>query len=476
MVTAPGTSMEEISYFSEAGRGKTLLHIINRARFNPGVIGLMGDEGSGRSRLIEKLVERVNQKQGFAAVISRSVKTRTDLYEALKECLSIESTDDVKPDEMAKRIDDFLQVTTARHRPVIIAIDDIQQFSLSMLEELIRIVAGQKRMTLLLVGDKNLGEMLKRLDTATLSCHSVALEKLSEGEVRQFLNWRLPHIHLKDSEFQAMVANSAGNLGLLERAAAQIQSQKGAKSKSAGVGFSQKKSLWLLLALLALAGAGAGVFYYQQQQPVKARPVVVETPVVETVTIEEEAAAPEPVPEVEIEPLKPVIVEAPVQQAEVEEVVVPPPPAQKPVEVQKLAEVPKPVEVQKTVEAPRPVTPPKPAVVATEKTAPEKTAQTDDTEQLLALPAKSYSIQVLGAQSAAKAKKFIDEHADLQPLYFFRSTRDGKDWYVVMYGVYDNRQQAIDATAALPDDIRTSSPWARRLSEVHGLIRARSPE
>lgn len=188
-------SPEQVPYFNEAARGKTLLHIINLARFNPGVIGLMGDEGSGRSRLAEKMMERVNQKQGFAAVITRSVKTRSDLHEAMKECLAIESTDGEKPDYTAQRIDDFLQVTAAQYRPVIIAIDDIQLFSLAMLEELIGMIAKHKRISLLLLGDRHLGEMIRHLDTANLSCHTASLETLSEGEVRQFLNWRQAQLY-----------------------------------------------------------------------------------------------------------------------------------------------------------------------------------------------------------------------------------------------------------------------------------------
>lgn len=74
----------------------------------------------------------------------------------------------------------------------------------------------------------------------------------------------------------------------------------------------------------------------------------------------------------------------------------------------------------------------------------------------------TYTIQLLGVSQEHKAKQFIAAHKLGAKARIIHSERDKKDWYVVMYGEYTNRQQAIAAAAKLPAELRNTTPWIRQ--------------
>jgi DamX protein len=458
---------EGVAFFPEAGRGKTLLHIVNLARFNPGIILLMGDEGSGRSFLLQKLALRVNKKPGLLAVINRVVKTKPDLYRAIAESFALDVVEGESVDALEERVLDYLPGCFVTHRPVILAVDNIQQFSLSMLEELIGLLRKYKKISLLLIGDNNLSAMLKHLDTGKAVRHEVTLQPQSRGEMRQFINWRLPFA-IDDREFEDIVNTTKGNFALLEREAQKKElAHKGGQSSQENrvIQFARSKK-WLLLSMFLLVAATSGaLFYFTQtdnaadmtttqsiQKPKPVPPEVVESTKNEMVDRQLELlAAPEKITP-EIKTVETAIVQKP------------PVAEQKPVDVPKFVEKPKPVMPAEPVPEPRPVLVEQKFVAASE----------DDAEQLLAMSAHHYSIQLLGGQSKKTIDRFMAEHRSLDKLFYFRSERDGKDWYIVMYGEYENRQTAIQAAGELPDELKKTSPWPRRLSEIHLLINSRT--
>lgn len=87
---------------------------------------------------------------------------------------------------------------------------------------------------------------------------------------------------------------------------------------------------------------------------------------------------------------------------------------------------------------------------------------------------KHYTIQVMGAQSRKAVDRFIEIYRKEDPVYFIHTERDGKDWYMVLYGDYPDKSSAMQAVTALPEVVKGNSPWPRRLSEVQGIIKAQS--
>jgi DamX protein len=45
-----------------------------------------------------------------------------------------------------------------------------------------------------------------------------------------------------------------------------------------------------------------------------------------------------------------------------------------------------------------------------------------------------------------------------------------KDWYVLVFGSYNNHAEALKAMDTLPTEIKNLKPWIRQLSSVHKAI------
>ena len=473
-------------FFGEAGRGKALLHISSQARFNPGLILLMGDKGSGRRFLLQRVLQRINQKPGLMGVIDQVVRTRADLFNAIADAFELEDIPDESPAVLEERVLDFLQTSMASHRPVVLAVEDIQLFSLSMLEELIKLLKRYKRINLLLVGDADLSAMIRQINTDNRTCHELLLKPLSRGEIRQFINWRLPFA-VDGAEFEDIVNTTQGNLALLEREAhkkEQARAQRLAQKKS----FLPKISLpnvsvpKLALPKPALPkldrrvamGLGAAVLvgllawsfmsYWQRPPTQPPSPAPVKTQVKKA-----------PVP---AKPPLPLEQRRPAQDAPtVAAVVAPEPVAVPPVEVPvKIVEPVPALARQVEVRATSKTEVTSKAVEVTSK-AVEVTSHAETTNGmtgeawLQSLPLKHYTLQLIAGQSRDNLERFVAKHSNLGELHIVRTQRDGADWYLVLYGDYSGWKASQEAIAALPDELKALGPWARRSAEVQALIR-----
>jgi DamX protein len=98
---------------------------------------------------------------------------------------------------------------------------------------------------------------------------------------------------------------------------------------------------------------------------------------------------------------------------------------------------------------------------------------TADESELLAAPADQFMLQLLGAESAATAAKFIADRANGLKLYAYRTRHKERPWNIVVVGPYADRNTALAAVAKLPPGLSSQKPWPRSLSSVQAEIRAR---
>ncbi len=529
-------------FFKEAGRGKALVHIFNLCKFKPGLMMLMGDEGSGRSVILAGLKDRLKNKQGKICVIDSVVQTEIQLYEAIAKGFELdpESGDDDNPDQVADyvqksienealakgfelddveneplvdRVQTYLENCLRRHRPVIIAVDDVQSFSLSMIDALIQLLGAFRGMNLILSGDNNLKEMLKHFHIENLTTHEIPLKPLNREEIRQFIHWRLP-FNLKDDEFEDIVVTTEGNLAALEREAEKREQAHNATATTSLAeyfsGFSRTMPFYVIVVIVVFLltyqaismFTGDGKSSLSQKTAVetvapptetkleqvektvapvvttRSEPLEAETTVADVspqvVAAEDDeflnrqmallASTETPETETTGTEERSEVMEKPV--AEVEETLADPEPIAEPIPDPE----PEPVAAVERVELASLSTLPPTRTVATDK----RPTSGGDEAFLMALPPGNYSIQVLGAGSKKTIENFIAGYSGTGDLYYFRTRRNGKDWYSVLYGVYADRASAIEATGQLPDEIKKHSPWARKMADIHGLIEADS--
>ena len=93
--------------------------------------------------------------------------------------------------------------------------------------------------------------------------------------------------------------------------------------------------------------------------------------------------------------------------------------------------------------------------------------------QLLAMPAGSFTLQILGASSEANVQAFVERNGGglRQTLGYYRSQRGGAPWFIVAYGEFTTREQASATLRRLPQALSAAGPWVRPIAAAQAEIR-----
>ncbi len=86
---------------------------------------------------------------------------------------------------------------------------------------------------------------------------------------------------------------------------------------------------------------------------------------------------------------------------------------------------------------------------------------------------EEYSIQLVGAYRKSDLAGFIHRHRAALPfeeLSYFKRARNGRDWYILLYGNYQGFQTALNSLEALPASLQINSPYIRSIGSVQESI------
>ncbi len=125
----------------------------------------------------------------------------------------------------------------------------------------------------------------------------------------------------------------------------------------------------------------------------------------------------------------------------------------------------------KAIAAPQP----KPAVTAPNPSTapgPAKLPGVNSEAWLRGQPADHYVLQLFGAHDKAAVLKYLQKEGLNSDVAMFTTSHDGKDWHVVVYGIYPNRGAALAALSTLPAKLAGLNPWARSVASIHQAIGA----
>jgi hypothetical protein len=79
----------------------------------------------------------------------------------------------------------------------------------------------------------------------------------------------------------------------------------------------------------------------------------------------------------------------------------------------------------------------------------------------------NYTIQIAAAHSEPNITKLAKKLSSSHPYYVYRTKRDGKPWFILIYGSFAGKQAASLVRDSLAPDIRKdSTPWVRKQGEV----------
>jgi|GEM_PF-853453 DamX protein len=161
---------------------------------------------------------------------------------------------------------------------------------------------------------------------------------------------------------------------------------------------------------------------------------------------------PAPVPEIAPTPVKTIAIEPPVP---------PTPIAPTPVAPTPIAPTPA-AAATVTTQAPEPTPVTKP-IVATK--AGKTTAAVSRPWFINAAPG-AYTIQILGSHQEVAVQAYIDGQSNPGDFDYVRSSLNGDAWYVVLYKVFDTKDQAVKLIPTLPDSIKAKQPWVRSVGSI----------
>lgn len=85
-------------------------------------------------------------------------------------------------------------------------------------------------------------------------------------------------------------------------------------------------------------------------------------------------------------------------------------------------------------------------------------------------PKNFYTVQLLGAYDQKDVARYIQNHRLQGKVATYRTIRNGRDWYVVVYGLYGSYKQADAAIKALPAVIQAQRPWINKVANVQASI------
>lgn len=133
----------------------------------------------------------------------------------------------------------------------------------------------------------------------------------------------------------------------------------------------------------------------------------------------------------------------------------------------------------KIIEAPVTDTPISTAPVlsnAVSKNTENSANQVRGTDWILRQAKSAYTFQLIGSWERAEVDEFIEKYRLSGDVAVFASMRNNKVWHALIYGVYDSKRAAVNASHKWPEPLKGVSTWLRRFDDVQSQIKEKGPD
>jgi general secretion pathway protein A len=185
-------------YLSER-HAEALAHLLYGINESGGFIQLTGEVGTGKTTVVRTLLSRVPQHADVAVILNPRVTPVEFLLTICEELgLGLDEADRSSVKEMVDALNRRLLAAHAEGRRVIVIVDEAQNLSAEVLEQ-VRLLtnletATQKLLQIILIGQPELRELLDRTDLRQLAQRITGryhLNPLAKGETEQYVRHRL---------------------------------------------------------------------------------------------------------------------------------------------------------------------------------------------------------------------------------------------------------------------------------------------
>lgn len=83
---------------------------------------------------------------------------------------------------------------------------------------------------------------------------------------------------------------------------------------------------------------------------------------------------------------------------------------------------------------------------------------------------RHYTLQLAAGTNKTAIEEFISRHNLRSKAVYFHRLRDGKDWYILVYGSYPDVTNARQAINQLPKSLQNVKPWPRSFGAIHAEL------
>ncbi len=439
-------------------------------------LALLGEIGVGKTTLLRILLRKGYQHFNFCTLRAKSSTTFAHIEQKIKDRWRIPGNDteeNIATDEHVKKY-----IETDKF-PVII-IDDAHRLRTHELDSLLQLkhrvgLQSPQTLGLVLAAEPSIQTKLTELEQtnpAASHIYQINTRAFDVAQCEQYINFRLkkagadnfdlfPQEQIQEfhnkSQGLPRVINSLAREALTKRC--QQDSRRAEQSHRSGL--SPFTRLGLILAGLVGIAFLIGTFFKQPQT-----------------SVELEIGKPE--------------LNQPENQATAEPKQVEDPPIVE--EDRASSDEPKPKKVQKPYVAPLVLGPleiepptasekPKESVVTEKVVATEKIAETEKADEsmeqtppfppawLLEQNPDAYTVQIVASPSQENLSAFAKKNfADQQTAYYVKSSQE-KQWYILVYGLYPTRDEALAAIEKLPSNIVKNKPYPLQIDKIQQLLR-----
>lgn len=88
-------------------------------------------------------------------------------------------------------------------------------------------------------------------------------------------------------------------------------------------------------------------------------------------------------------------------------------------------------------------------------------------------PKQKYSLQLMGGFELSAIKRFVKQNHLQKETRYYSANLHGKKWYMLVYGDFDSAKAAINASDALPKNLRSHHPWVKSFVTIQKEIQER---
>ncbi len=185
--------------FMSERHGEALAHLVYGVTESGGFIQLTGEVGTGKTTLVRTLLQNRLPDNADVAVVLNPQLTALEFLQTICEELGVpEPDDDQSIKSLVDSLNHFLLMAHGEGRRTILVVDEAQNLSRDVLEQ-VRLLTNletskQKLLQIILIGQPELRELLARNDLRQLAQRITGryhLEPLSKNESAQYIEHRL---------------------------------------------------------------------------------------------------------------------------------------------------------------------------------------------------------------------------------------------------------------------------------------------